>query len=102
MNQEQTSEQKINLLLNVINSTRKIPKFTEVIEDKKRVSRVTGSVEISTLNIEEFDVVKSEILRELGKLYPHLVAKAPEPENAAQTTLDLEEKQENIETEVKA
>jgi hypothetical protein len=97
MNQEQQeSKEKINLLLNVINSTRKIPKFTDVIEDKKRVSRVTGSVEISTLNIQEFDVIKNELLKELGKLYPHLVAKVLEPEvteNPAQIPLEFKEEE---------
>jgi len=96
MNQEQETKEKINLLLNVINSTRKIPKFTDVIEDKKRVSRVTGSVEISTLNIEEFNVIKNELLKELGKLYHYLIAKAPEPqvtENPAQIPLEFKEEE---------
>ena len=94
MNQEQTSEQKINLLLNVINSTIKLPKITEVMENKKLVPKLTGSVEISLLNNESIEVLRGTILNELVILYPHLAPKAPEPvvtENAAQIELALEE-----------
>ena len=97
MNQEQTSEQKINLLLNVINSTIKLPKITEVMENKKLVPKLTGSVEISLLNNESIEVLRGTILNELVILYPHLAPKAPEViENAAQ--IPLEFKEEEIKT----
>jgi len=108
MNQEQTSEQKINLLLNVINTTIKIPKLTEVIvgsgKDKHVEHKATGNIEISLLNNEEVQTLKNVVVTELMILFPQLKP-APQPVaevNPNQTVLPLEEKQENVETEVKA
>lgn len=96
MNQEQESKEKINLLLNVINATIKLPKFAEVIEKSQKVNKVTGNIEISLLNNDSIEVLRATILGELIKLYPHLAPKTEEPqvtENPAQIPIEFKEEE---------
>jgi hypothetical protein len=105
---EQTSEQRINLLLNVINTTIKIPKTKEVIygsgKDKQIRNEPIGNFEISLLNHDEIGSLKNLIIKELISLYPELSPpKENQPvqqmhssvvDNKEQTKLELEEVKE--------
>jgi hypothetical protein len=95
MTQEQEeSKNKINLLLNVINTTIKIPKFSQTMVKGKPTEQPNGNFEISLLNNQEVEVLKSRVLNELCVIYPDLAAKAPEvevKEDPAQTKLELTE-----------
>jgi len=96
MDQEQKSKEKINLLLNVINATIKLPKYTEVIENKQKVNKITGSFEISLIQQDSIIVLRDTILNELCILYPHLAPKTEEPqvtENPAQIPIEFKEEE---------
>jgi hypothetical protein len=92
MTQEQEeSKNKINLLLNVINTTIKIPKFSQTMVKGRPTEQPNGNFEISLLNNQEVEVLKSRVLNELCVIYPDLKAKEEPKEDPAQTKLELTE-----------
>lgn len=98
-----TSEQKVALLLDLVNTKISIPKLTtETVKVKNDEGKLvnetyqkpTGSFEISFFNNEQLEIFKNRIISELYVIFPEFVPKPQEEAKVIdinQTKLDLEE-----------